>query len=364
MRTKFLAAVSVSLFLLTALSSVGAASAAAVHGSVYTIDNQAANSVLQFQAGPNGMLTLTGTFSTQGAGTGSALASQGALALTQDGRWLVTVDAGSNELTVFHVGPDGSLAFASKVGSHGTNPISVTINDNTVYLLNAGTSTVAGNIAGFVLGNDGSLTYISGSSQPLGGAPGSSPEQIGFDNTGSVLVVAEKGANLIDTYTVGSGGVASGPMTIASNSAGPYGFAFTSHDFLVISEAAAGSLSSYAVSADGSLTLISGSVPDFGAAPCWVAVSHDGRYAYTSNAHGGTISSYSVSHGGSLSLLESVGAVTSVPTLDLAFSGNNLFLYALNGGHITSFQTNPDGSIAQVSVVGGLPGSATGLVAG
>lgn len=363
MRTRFLAAVSVGLFLLTALSSFGAASAAAVHGSVYTIDNQAANSVLQFQAGPNGVLTLTGTFSTQGSGTGSALASQGALALTQDGRWLVTVDAGSNELTAFHVGPDGSLAFASKVGSQGTNPISVTINDDTVYVLNAGTSTVAGNIAGFVLGNDGSLTYISGSNQPLGGAPGSSPEQIGFDNTGSVLVVSEKGANLIDTYTVNDG-VATGPTTTTSNSAGPYGFAFTSHDSLVISEAAAGSLSSYAVSADGSLTLISGSVPDFGAAPCWVAVSHDGRYAYTSNAHGGTISSYSVSHGGSLSLLASVGAVTSIPTLDLAFSGNNQFLYALNGGHITSFQTSPDGSIAQVSVLGGLPASATGLVAG
>jgi len=363
MRTKFLAAVSVGLFLLTAFSSVGAASAA-VHGSVYTIDNEAANSVLQFQAAPNGVLVLTGTFSTRGSGTGSALASQGALALTENGRWLVTVDAGSNELTVFHVEGDGNLAFASKVSSHGATPISVTINDDTVYVLNAGTSTVAGNIAGFALGHGGQLTYISGSSQPLGGAPGSSPEQIGFDHRGSVLVVSEKGANLIDTYTVGRDGVASGPTTIASNSAGPYGFAFTSHDSLVMSEAAAGSLSSYAVSGDGSLTLISGSVADFGAAPCWVAVSHDGKYAYTSNAHGGTISSYTVSHGGSLTLLKSVAAVTSIPTLDLAFSGNNQFLYALNGGQITTFQTHPDGSIAQVSVVGGLPASATGLVVG
>jgi 6-phosphogluconolactonase len=362
MTNKFLAGVSAALFLLTALSSLGAASAVG-HSSVYTIDNAAANSVLQFQVAPNGMLTQTGTFSTHGSGTGSALASQGAVALTDDGRWLVTVDAGSNELTVFQVNGDGSLTFASKAGSHGTTPISVAIDDDTVYVLNAGTSTVAGNIAGFTLRGDGQLVHIAGSDRPLGGAPGSSPEQIGFNDRGNVLVVTEKGANLIDTYTVGRDGVAVGPATTTSNSAGPYGFAFTSRGTLVVSEAAAGSLSSYSVSRDGSLSLISGSVPDFGAAPCWVAVSHDGRYAYTSNAHGGTISSYTVSHGGTLTLLQSVAGVTSIPTLDLAFGGNNHFLFALNGGQVTTFQTSLDGSITQVSVLGGLPASATGLAA-
>jgi 6-phosphogluconolactonase (cycloisomerase 2 family) len=232
-----------------------------------------------------------------------------------------------------------------------------------VYVLNAGTSTVAGGIAGFTLGSDGLLTFIAGSTQPLGGSPGSSPEQIGFDNGGNVLVVAEKAAGLIDTYTVGEEGAASGPTTTPSNSAGPYGFAFTTHDYLVISEAAAGTLSSYAVSDDGSLRTLSGSIPDFGAAPCWVVVSHDGKFAYTSNAHGGTISGYSVSESGTLSLFSSVAAKTSVPTLDLAFSGNDHFLYALNGGKITSFQVYPDGSIVQVHVTLGLPASATGLAA-
>jgi len=359
---QILSAVIVASLVLVAASSFGVANAAG-HSSVYTIDNAASNSVLQFSASPDGFLTLTATFSTHGSGTGAGLGSQGALALTNDGRWLVTVNAGSNEMTVFQVNSDGSLAFASKTGSHGTTPISVTIHGKTVYSLNAGTTTVAGNIAGFTMGNDGQLTFIAGSGQPLGGAPGSSPEQIGFDNGGNVLVVSEKAAGIIDTYTVGEEGVASGPTSITSNSAGPYGFAFTNHDYLVISEAAAGTLSSYAVSDEGSLRTLSGSIPDFGAAPCWVAVSHDGKFAYTSNAHGGTISGYAVSESGTLSLFSSVAAKTSVPTLDLAFSGNNHFLYALNGGKITSFQVYPDGSIAQVHVTGGLPASATGLAA-
>jgi 6-phosphogluconolactonase len=359
---QILSAVVVASLVLVAASSFGVANAAG-HSSVYTIDNAASNSVLQFSASPNGFLTLTGTFSTHGSGTGAGLGSQGALALTNDGRWLVTVNAGSNEISVLQVNSDGSLAFASKAGSHGTNPISVTIHGKTVYVLNAGTATVAGNIAGFTLSNDGQLTFITGSSQPLGGTPGSSPEQIGFDNGGNVLVVAEKAAGLIDTYTVGEDGAASAPTTISSNAAGPYGFAFTSHDYLVLSEAGAGTLSSYAVNEDGSLRTLSGSIPDFGAAPCWVVVTHDGRFAYTSNAHGGTISGYAVAETGTISLFSSVAVKTSIPTLDLAFSGNNHFLYALNGGQVTTFQAYPDGSIAQVHVTGGLPASATGLAA-
>jgi 6-phosphogluconolactonase len=356
------AGLSLALFVLAAFSSLGVAEAAG-HASVYTIDNAAANSVLQFQAGPNGVLTLAGTFSAHGSGTGGGLGSQGAVALTGDGHWLITVDAGSNEITVFQVNGDGSLTFASKAGSQGMTPISVTISGKLVYVLNAGTSSIAGSIAGFSLGKDGQLAFIAGSSLPLGGGAGSSPEQIGFDNGGNVLVVSEKGANLIDTYTVAKDGVASGPMTTPSNAAGPYGFAFTNHDYLVLSEAAAGTLSSYAVTDDGSLRTLSGSIPDFGAAPCWVAVSHDGKFAYTTNAHGGTISGYSVSSSGTLSLFSSVAAKASAPTLDLAFSGDGHFLFALNGNQITSFQVYPDGSLAQVSSTAGLPASATGLAA-
>ena len=108
---------------------------------------------------------------------------------------------------------------------------------------------------------------------------------------------------------------------------------------------------------------ISGSLPDFGSAPCWVAVSHDGRFAYASNAHGGTISAYSVSGQGTLSLTSSIAAKTLVPTLDLALSGNGHYLFALNAGHITAFQTYPDGGLSQASTMAGVPASAAGLAA-
>ena len=96
-------------------------------------------------------------------------------------------------------------------------------------------------------------------------------------------------------------GVASSPTTHTSVGNGPYGFAFTGEDNLVISEAAGsagtaglspddGTLSSYVISDQGTLRTISGAMPTFGAAPCWVAIDGEGSFAYTSNAHGGTIS--------------------------------------------------------------------------
>lgn len=366
MKKIIIAILSIAMLLILAGSTMFSAAAQPQQpGIVYTMDNKAANSVLVFQAGSS--LTLIGTFSTHGSGTGAKLTSQGAIQLTQDEKWLLAVDAGSNQITVFQVNKDGSLTFASIVGSEGTVPTSITVNDNLVYVLDNGTRTTPGNIAGFSLSHNGQLTFIPGSVQPLSGTPNSFPAQIGFNNDGNVLVVTEKAAGVIDTYVVGDGGVAGSPATIPSNSAGPYGFAFTRQGYLVLSEAATGTLSSYSVSEDGSLRTLSGSIPDFGLAPCWVAISPDGDFAYTTNAHGGTISGYAISGTGTLNLFSSVAAKTLTPTLDLTFStsGNphNQFMYVLNGNSITSFRAYDDGSIAQFATVSGLPGSTTGIAA-
>jgi 6-phosphogluconolactonase len=377
LKTRVLAGIGMAILLLASFSIAGMAHAA-LQGAVYTENNASpVNSVLQYQSGPNGALTLAGTYSANGAGTGAALASQNAVVLTQDGQWLLAVDAGSDQISVFQVNGGGGLTFADAVNSQGTTPISVTVSNNVVYVLNSATP----NIAGFTLSNHGQLTFIPGSIQPLSGIPASSPEDIGFVNPapsgpgapgGSLLVVTEKAAGVIDTYTVSRSGVASGPTVIPSNGGGPYGFATTKQGYLILTEAGTGSLSSYAVSNTGALITISGAIPDFGnagsstgPAPCWVAVSNNGQFAYVSNAHVGTISVYGISGTGTLFLDSSISAHTLVPTLDLTVSSDNQYLYVLNGGQITTFQLYPDGAIAQVSTIA-LPATAsgaTGLIA-
>ncbi|MGO8805063.1 MAG: lactonase family protein [Candidatus Bathyarchaeia archaeon] len=341
-------------------------------GTVYTISNAASNKVLYYSRASDGSLTFGGSVSTGGSGTGAALASQGAVVLTNGGSFLLVVDAGSNQISVFNVLSSGVPVFNSITGSQGTTPISLTVYNNWVYVLNAGATP---NISGFTLSNTGKLTYID--SQPLSGLALNLPEQIGFSPDGKVLVVTEKGSNSIDTYTVGYNGLASSPTTYTSVGNGPYGFAFTGEDNLVISEAAGsagtaglspddGTLSSYVISDQGTLRTISGAMPTFGAAPCWVAIDGEGSFAYTSNAHGGTISIFAISPSGGLNLISSIAAKTNIPCLDLAFSKNSQFLYALNGGYITGFQVYPDGSLSQVTTVNtntGISPSATGLAA-
>jgi 6-phosphogluconolactonase len=364
MRKKILAIFSIVIALLATFSALTLINAAPRRvGEVYTIDNAASgNNVLRFDRAGNGALSASGTFSTMGLGTGAGLGSQGAVALSEDGNYLIVVDAGSNEITVFQTKAN-TLTLTDKESSHGIAPISITINDNLVYVLNAGTETTPGNIAGFWLSKTGILTFISGSVQPLSGPANTAPEQIGFNPQGNVLVVTEKAAGMIDTYTVNRNGVASAPLITPANSAGPYGFAFNDDGFLVVSEAAANTMSSYAINYDGSLRTISGSMPTFGNAPCWVAITDNGKIAYTTNAHGGTISAFAISNEGILTLTSSIAATTNIPALDLAFSAGSKFIYVLNGNSITGFQVFNDGSLSKVNTVSSLPASTTGLAA-
>jgi hypothetical protein len=128
--------------LLTVFStSVSAAPGPA--GAVYTMTNAASgNAVVMYNRWSNGTLTMVGSFPTGGKGFDSAgppdpLGSQNSLMLTQDGKWLLAVNAGSNTITVFRVKPDG-LEPVDWVSSCGILPVSLTISGNEVFVLNDG----------------------------------------------------------------------------------------------------------------------------------------------------------------------------------------------------------------------------------
>ena len=352
------------LVLALSLMVVSPTSASASSGAVYTMTNNnlTGNEVIRYERAADGTLSLSGNFSTNGLGTGSSLGNQGGLVLSDDGSMLLVVNAGSNEISAFQV-KYNSLMLTDKVNSGGTMPVSIAIDGDLVYVLNAGDANVPGNIVGYRLSDNGTLSMIPGSTQPLsGGFVG--PAEIAFNPFGDVLAVTEKSTNIIDTYTVDDNGVAHGPLTHASNGQTPFGFAFDKRGHLIVSEATTNALSSYAVDDDGNLNTISGSIQDFHAAPCWVVVTKDGKFAYTNNAHDGTTSSYAVDKKGMLSLLNPVAGTPGDGNIDLALSMNGKFLYSLNSGPntIAGFQVNPDGSLTPIGTVDA-PIGADGLAA-
>src|SRR5947199_7814044 len=211
-------------------------------GAVYVLTNQVDNTVAVFRRTAFGTLTPAGEFPTGGAGdpvpqgtdpATDPLASQGALIFDQGHQFLFAVNAGSNQISVLSVS-DLGLDQVDVVDSGGIRPISLTVHDNLLYVLNEGGTP---NITGFTIGDDGTLTPLAGSTQPLIGGTAADPAQVSFNHDGTLLVVTEKAGNRIDTYIVDENGLPSAPLDNPSNGMTPFGFAFNNPGFLVVSEA-------------------------------------------------------------------------------------------------------------------------------
>src|SRR5260370_41888292 len=323
-----------------------------VERAVYTLTNQTSgNAVAIFTRAADGGLTAAGTVSAGGTGTGAGLGAQGALALSDEGQLLFAVNAGSNEISAFVVNAEARLSLVGRVPSGGTRPISLTVHEHLLYVLNAGGR---GNISGFTVASNGALAPIAGSTRPLSGAA-VGPAQVAFSPDGAVLIVTEKNTNLLGVYRVGRDGVSTGPTTFASAGVTPFGFAFGPREGRFGAEAA-GTASSDEGGENGSLTVISGAVATHQGAPCWLVVTSDGRFAYTANARSGTISGFRAGPDASLSLLDASGQSASVGAgnPDLAFTVN--YLYQLNGGgSITALRVQEDAGLVTLDVVRGLP---------
>lgn len=338
--------------------------AASAPGNAYALTNSTSgNAVLMYDRAADGTLTLLGTVPTNGLGTGASLGSQGSLILSENGRRLFAVNAGSNQISVFKVTP-GGLVLLDTVASGGSTPISLTVHQNLLYVLNAGTPA---NITGFNVNQDGTLAPIAGSTRPLSvAAP--APAEVSFSPDGSVLVVTEKATSRIDTYTVDGNGVAQGPTSYPSSGTTPFGFGFDKRGHAIVSEAMTGAVSSYDVGSDGSLNVISASVVATGQhAACWIAVTKNGKYAYTTNAASGTITGYRIAQDGSLSLLDAnaVTAQTGGSPVDMDDSVDSHYLYVFNTSQhmINIFQIKSNGSLEHVSDTPDLPVGAAGIAA-
>jgi 6-phosphogluconolactonase (cycloisomerase 2 family) len=336
-------------------------------GAVYVQTNDAkVNAVVAFARGSNGALTMQGTFETGGRGAGAPLGSQGAVILSEDDAYLFAVNAGSNSIASFEVQPD-RLSLVGAFPSGGIRPISLTMHGDVLYVLNAGG---LANITGFRLGSDGSLARIAGSKQGLSN-PMPNAAQVGFSPDGSVLLVTEKSTQLIGAFAVDGGGVASPGVFQSSVGIEPFGFAFDPSGHALVSEAFNGgpgrsAVTSYSVQGT-SLRAISPSVGTTQTAACWVAVTSDGHLAFVSNTGSGTISSFGVAGDGSLTLLYPVAGLDGAHAapIDIDLTTGDGYLYALNSGFgtISKFQVNGSGDLTNTKMFGALPPSAVGMAA-
>ncbi len=342
-------------------------------GHVYVLDNPAGpNSVSVYNRSSTGALSYARTTAIGGAGTGSPLGSQGSLTLAGD--QLFAVDGGSDQISVAGV-QNGFIHLEGVYSSRGVKPVSVTYYDGLLYVVNNGDATTPANVAGFRVSDDGALTPIAGANVALSAAL-PAPAQVAISPNGATLAVTEKATNIVDTFHVNTDGSLSHRVSVPSTGQTPFGFAFNPQNSreLVVANAAGGtagasSVTAYRAGYNGVVS-VGGAVADHQTAACWLIITNDGAYAYTTNAGSGTISGYRLLPNDGLALLNASGLTASTGAgshpLEMALSPNSRYLYALDAGTqtLSAFSVHGDGSLSTVSTAGiSLSAGAVGLAA-
>lgn len=355
-------------FFLTAFPLLTHAQTGSSTGAVFVMTNDASNNqVIAYKRNADGSLTGRHTFNTGGRGSGGVtdpLASQGSLTLTEDHAFLLAVNAGSGDISVFQVS-GSTLVFIGITPCGGSEPVAVAQHGHLVYVLNAGG---ASNVTGFHLTSTGILKQIPSSTIFLTtGNTGAA--SLAFSPNGQTLLVTEKLTNNIDGFPVMSNGTL-GPIVV-NPSAGPglFGVLFAPDGAAITTETGptggqdASAVSSYSVSSSGTLSVISASVPTLANATCWHVVTPNGKLLYTTNPGSGTLSGFWIGTNGSLTPVDGT-VLATLPSgsadLDLAVSSDGKYLYTIDSGtgSVSVLQINSDGTLTILAGPSGLAANA------
>lgn len=333
------------------------------HHAVFVMTNAAdQNEIIAYQRNVDGSLRETQRVPTGGRGSGGnndPLESQGSLTLSEDHSLLFAANAGSGEISVFRV--EGStLSRSDKVPSFGSEPNAIAQHGDLVYVLNTGGSS---DVVGFHLEGDQlrpidhSIAFLSTNT--------SGAASIAISPDGQFVAVTERLTNSIDVFKILDDGTLAPIVVNPSVGAGAFSVSFAPDGVAIVSETGPGNVpngsavSSYTVLSGGTLQAISSSIPTFGAANCWNAITPDGRFVYVSNAGSSTISGFAIGASGALSALPGTVVAANpagATNLDITVSADGKFLYTLNSrnGTIGIFAIQANGTLKNAGSVGGI----------
>jgi 6-phosphogluconolactonase (cycloisomerase 2 family) len=361
---------------IAAAAVIGAVSAPALAAPTFRAvfvqtDNLKGNQIVVYDRSSEGTLTQAGVYNTGGLGgqlTGSVvdhLASQGSLAYDSQDGLLYAVNAASNTISVFAVFGD-KLALRQVIGSGGSFPVSIAVDNGVVYVLNA---LEGGSLQGFAVAG-GRLVAIPGSSRALGLSTTEAPQfthtpgMVAFSPDGSQLIVTTKaGGESVDVFSVSPAGALSAtPVVNPLPGTVPFAVTFDRQGHVILAEAA-GAIASFQLKESGALAQLD-VVASEQAATCWVAQARG--HFYTSNAGSGSLSTFSSSFGGQLLTLLG-DTPTNGGTVDATTTLDGGFLYVQTGaeGVVDEFAVGLQGALSEVgsvTVPGGVGGE--GIVAG
>lgn len=118
-----------------------------------------------------------------------------------------------------------------------------TTHRNLLYVENVGNwSSIASNVTGFQVDENGRLTEIIGSTESLS-SKNAKPTCIVINYNGKKIAVSEQNTNLISIFTVQPDGSLTGPIVNNSSGPGPFGSVFLTNEILLVTEVGINALS-------------------------------------------------------------------------------------------------------------------------
>jgi 6-phosphogluconolactonase (cycloisomerase 2 family) len=268
--------------------------------------NPGENAVIAYRQNADGQVTEIGSFKTDGTGVANPQGLLGPddsdkeVIASPDGRFIFAVNQGSNSIAAFDVERDGSLDLVQNtaVGSGGTGPVSLSIANGRLYVVNRGdevqgqTGSIAPSITVFDIGHKGVLTQDVAATTTL--SVGLSPSQL--------LISSDSKSAFLDTFTppplnnvTGANEVV--PFQVVANgklipvSSGGIGAPVTPPLLLGLAQhptkniiyaglTGASQVGVFTFDGSGNLKL-EDTVPVQGKGPCWATVSANGEFLYT-----------------------------------------------------------------------------------
>ena len=341
-----------------AVFASSAATNAADHAVFVQTNAPAGNAIVVYDRSHDGTLTLAATVPTGGNGSraigapSDPLASQNSLVYDRSHQLLFAMNAGSDTVSVITVDGD-ELELTQVVSSGGPFPVSIGVQNNLAYVLDAG---LTGFVSGFRIDDD-HLEPIEASTRTLGLANTnppfflSSPAQVGFTPDGKHLLVTTKSFNLVDVFAVEHDGQLSAQPVRNPEAPLPFPFVFGPADLLALVTAGNSSVATFSIAQDGTLVPRGAPVSDGQAAACWIISAHE--FAYVANTGSNDISQYRIRADGSVTLVNATAASGIPGATDMTTAGGGKFLYVLSGTSATvyAYRVEGDGSLTFLQTV-------------
>lgn len=341
-------------------------------GVVYVMSNSdSQNEILVYSRSRRGDLRAIPHARTATGGEGGGdnapadpLGSQNSLIYDDESDLLFAVNAGDNTISVIKPRLFGrKLQVTDLVSSGGDIPVSIAVSEGKVYVLNAGG---VGIVTTYELTKRNKLVELSRFELGLSNnteipfnnvfAPG----QVGIDPVARHMFVVHAGGQEVLTVDLDNDGVPAGEIQSTSTpGVVPFSFATTRFGSLLVSEAGSGSVSSFDAPTPTNELPFTSTAESTQAAACWI-VTHDNGFAYISNTVSDSISSFTYNRLGEVTLLNGEAGRTSGAPTDLAFAGNQRFLYSLDAaaGVISAFAVNgKTGKLTLIESEDSLPAS-------